>query len=201
MMIRRLRIIPWIACLLTASCGGTGQDLTSSDFSGMTVDTLQLAATPATFPIPSPASTSTKETVPFESLLDTATPDLPAPETVLPAANASSCTDGLAYMGDLTYPDKVKVLAGQPMEKRWKVRNDGSCDWGPDYRFRWISGTLPTTQVEQALYPAAAGSEAVIAVRLTAPAAAGEYISWWQAVSPSGVPFGDMLSVDLIVTP
>ena len=104
-------------------------------------------------------------------------------------------------MGDLTYPDKVKVLAGQPLEKRWKVRNSGTCDWGPDYRFRWISGSLPATQAEQALNPAVGGSEAVVAIRLTAPAAEGEYISWWQAVSPSGVLFGDMLSVDLIVTP
>jgi len=112
------------------------------------------------------------------------------------------CTDNLSYMGDLTFPDRSKVLPGQPVEKRWKVRNSGTCDWGPDYRFRWMSGSMPPAgQADWALYPAIAGSEAVLRLTVTAPAAAGEYLSWWQAVSPSGEPFGDMLSIDILVSP
>ncbi len=140
------------------------------------------------------------ETIPLENLLATEAPDFP-PTAALPAAAiAGPCLDGLAYMGDLTYPDKGKVLPGQPLEKQWKVRNSGSCDWGPDYRFRWINGSLPSDQAEEALYPAVAGSEAVITIHLTAPIAAGEYVAWWQAISPGGMPFGEMLSIDVIVT-
>ena len=103
-------------------------------------------------------------------------------------------------MGDLTYPDRTKVLPGLPLEKRWKVRNSGLCDWGPEYRFRWIGGTKLAAQDEFALYPAAAGSEAVIAIPMTAPSAPGEYTSDWRAISPLGVPFGDTLYIDIIVT-
>jgi hypothetical protein len=110
--------------------------------------------------------------------------------------------DNLSYMGDLTFPDRSKVLPGQPVEKRWKVRNSGTCDWGPDYRFRWMSGSMmPAAQADWALYPAIAGSEAVLQLKVTAPATAGEYLSWWQAVSPSGEPFGDMLSINILVSP
>jgi hypothetical protein len=112
-----------------------------------------------------------------------------------------SCSDGLAFMGDLTYPDRTKVLPGLPLEKRWKVRNSGLCDWAPEYRFRWTGGTKLATQDEFALYPAVAGSEAVIAIPMTAPSAAGEYTSDWRAFSPLGVPFGDTLYIDIIVTP
>jgi hypothetical protein len=111
-----------------------------------------------------------------------------------------SCTNGLTFMGDLTYPDRTKVQRGQPLEKRWKVRNSGQCDWGPEYRFRWTGGAKLATQDEFALYPAAAGSEAVIVISMIAPAAPGEHISDWRAFSPLGVPFGDTLYIDIIVT-
>ena len=110
-----------------------------------------------------------------------------------------SCTDGLTFLGDLTYPDRTKVHPGERIEKSWKVRNSGECDWGPEYRFRWGAGTHLTGQDEFALYPASAGSEAAIVIPMIAPSAPGEYSSDWRAVSPLGVPFGDTLYIDIIV--
>ncbi len=112
-----------------------------------------------------------------------------------------SCTNGLTYLGDLTFPDRTKVLPGQPLEKSWKVRNSGQCDWGPEYRFRWTGGTHLASQDEFALYPAAAGSEAALVIPMIAPTAPGEYTSDWRAFSPLGVPFGDSLYIDIIVAP
>jgi hypothetical protein len=112
-----------------------------------------------------------------------------------------ACADGLTFLGDVSYPDRTKVAAGQPLEKRWKVRNSGQCDWGPEYRFRWTGGTKFAAQDEFALFPAAAGGEAVIVIPMTAPSAAGEYTSDWRAVSPLGLPFGDPLYIDIIVAP
>jgi hypothetical protein len=131
------------------------------------------------------------------------TTEIPSP-TVTPFFTATplpfgACADGLSFVGDLTYPDRTKVAPGQPLEKRWKVRNSGQCDWGPEYRFRWTGGIRLTTQDEFALYPAAAGSEAVIVIPMIAPAAVGEYTSDWRAVSPLGVPFGDALYINIIV--
>ena len=103
-------------------------------------------------------------------------------------------------MGDLTFPDRASVLPGQILEKKWKVRNGGSCDWGPEYRFRWVGGVELSTRREFALFPAAAGSEAVVSITLSAPLAPGEYISSFRAFSPLGVAFGDTLYIDVVVT-
>jgi hypothetical protein len=92
-------------------------------------------------------------------------------------------------------------LPGQRLEKNWKVRNSGQCDWGPEYRFQWTGGTQLAAQDEFALYPAAAGSEAAIVIPMIAPTAPGEYISDWRAFSPLGVAFGDSLYIDIIVAP
>jgi hypothetical protein len=113
---------------------------------------------------------------------------------------ALSCSDSLVFMGDLTFPDRARVGPGQLLEKQWKVRNSGSCDWGPEYRFRWVGGAELSPQKEIALFPAVAGSEAVIALFLTAPAQPGEYISNWRAFSPRGTAFGDTLYIDVVVS-
>jgi hypothetical protein len=121
----------------------------------------------------------------------------------IPAATPpafGSCSDNLIFMGDLTYPDRAPVLPGQILEKKWKVRNGGSCDWGPDYRFRWMDGAELSARREFALFPAAAGSEAVISILLTAPLAPGEYISSFRAFSPLGKAFGDTLYIDVVVS-
>jgi hypothetical protein len=121
----------------------------------------------------------------------------------IPAASEpalGSCSDNLIFMGDLTYPDRAPVLAGQALEKQWKVRNGGGCDWGPQYRFRWVGGTEFSARKEYALFPAAAGSEAVISILLTAPLVPGEFISSFRAFSPLGIAFGDTLYIDVVVS-
>jgi hypothetical protein len=128
---------------------------------------------------------------------------LPSP-TEYPVSTATplpfgACTNGLAFLGDTTFPDRTKVLPGQPLDKSWKVRNSGQCDWGPEYRFAWTGGYHLAAQDAFALYPAAAGSEAEIVIPMIAPTAPGEYTSDWRAVSPLGVPFGDSLYIDIIV--
>jgi hypothetical protein len=120
----------------------------------------------------------------------------------IPAASQpafGSCSDNLIFMGDLTFPDRAPVLAGQALEKKWKVRNGGLCDWAPEYRFRWVGGTVLSARREFALFPAAAGSEAVVSIMLTAPLIPGEYVSSFRAFSPLGVAFGDTLYIDVIV--
>jgi hypothetical protein len=120
------------------------------------------------------------------------------PSEVKPAFE--SCSDSLIFMGDLSFPDRTTVLPGQAMEKKWKVRNAGLCDWGPEYRFRWVGGAVLSERKEFALYPAAAGSEAIVSIPLTAPLAAGEYISSYRAFSPLGAAFGDTLYIDVVVS-
>ena len=155
----------------------------------------------AGFPVPNLESTPVWTPADAYST-DATSLETPQGGTALPAGSDSglSCADNLTFMGDLTYPDRTKVAPGQSIEKRWKVRNSGTCDWGPAYRFRWAGGTELSPRQEIALYPAVAGSEAAVAVLLTAPAEPGRYVSNWRAHSPAGIPFGDVLYIDIVVS-
>jgi hypothetical protein len=179
-----------LALLAACQTGPSGTAATGSDFRPTSTGSAATISSPGLI---ERASAETQAGTPF---------DLPSPETGFPLATTSSfdsCSDNLTFMGDLTYPDRAKVLPDQLLEKRWKVRNSGSCDWGPEYRFRWVEGTPLSSQQEFALYPAVAGSEAVIGILLTAPSMPGEYISNWRAISPLGVAFGDTLYIDVVV--
>ncbi len=148
---------------------------------------------------PEPSFKRTTEFTPIQAVTELF-PEESAEETMAVTSLAfGSCTNNLIFMGDLTYPDRTSVSPGQILEKKWKVRNAGSCDWGPEHRFRWAGGVELSTHKEFALFPAAAGSEAVVSILLTAPLASGEYISSFRAFSPRGVAFGDTLYIDVVV--
>jgi hypothetical protein len=119
---------------------------------------------------------------------------LPTPTLALPV-----CQDNLTFIEDLTVPDGTYVDPGVVLDKRWKVRNSGSCNWDEAYRFKLIDGPEMSTHPEQALFPARSGSEAVIRLVFIAPLEPGRYRSAWQAFSPAGEAFGDPVYIEIIV--
>jgi hypothetical protein len=118
----------------------------------------------------------------------------PTPTLALPV-----CQDNLSFVEDVTVPDGTYVDPGVVLDKRWKVRNSGTCNWDESYRFKLIDGPEMSTQPEQALFPARSGSEAVIRLVFIAPLEPGRYRSAWQAFSPSGEAFGDPIYIEIIV--
>jgi len=106
------------------------------------------------------------------------------------------------FVDDLTIPDRSDVEPGAELDKRWEVRNSGSCDWDNDYRLVRIGSDRDYRLVrigsdrfigvdEIALFPARAGKNAVWQVVLTIPSEPGEYIGRWQALAPEGQLFGE----------
>jgi len=128
----------------------------------------------------------------------TPTPEL-APSFVAPTPTNPPCTDNLRYLEDQTIPDGSLVSAGEGLDKRWLVENNGSCNWGKDYRLKLISGFDLGAAPEQALYPARSGSQATIRIVFGAPAEPGIYRSAWQASNPAGQPFGDPIFIEVQV--
>jgi hypothetical protein len=112
---------------------------------------------------------------------------------------AQVCRDNLTYLDDLTIKDGTVITAGAQLDKRWKVENSGTCNWNQHYRMKLIAGSEMGAPAEQALYPARSGSQAVIRIVFTAPAAPGNYRSAWQAYNPAGDPFGDPFFIDIVV--
>ncbi len=132
------------------------------------------------------------------------------PPTVAPVATSTStpastptravdCTDTLSFESDITIPDGTEVKPGQELDKRWQVRNNGSCDWNEKYSIHLIAGKSLGSPSVQSLFPARSGSAAVIRMLLTAPSQAGTYRSAWQAYNLADQPFGDPFYIEVVV--
>ncbi len=137
-------------------------------------------------------------------------PPLPAtPQQAAPTAPAAppaeatpptpACTNGLTYLEDLTIPDGTVVAPGATLDKQWRVRNSGTCNWDARYHLRLVDGVAMGAGEEVPLYPARAGAEAVLRIQFTAPEEPGVYISTWQAVDPQGRFFGDPIYIQIRV--
>jgi len=122
-----------------------------------------------------------------------------APTSAVTATQPVDCTNTLSFDSDITIPDGTEVKPGQEIDKRWQVRNNGSCDWNDQYSIHIIAGESMGSPEVQALFPARSGSAAVIRMILLAPAEPGTYRSAWQAFTPDDQPFGDPFYIEIIV--
>lgn len=111
-----------------------------------------------------------------------------------------NCTNDLEYSADLTVPDGTQFDPGVLIEKDWKVKNSGTCNWNNTYTLRLISGSSMGIEPTQALIPARNGTEAVVRIEFIAPQDSGRYEATWQAFGPDGEAFGEWLSVSIVVT-
>ncbi len=109
------------------------------------------------------------------------------------------CSNDLVFLDDLTIPDGTVVEPGQRLDKRWKVQNNGTCNWDDRYRVKLIAGPNLGVPVQQALYPALSGTEIVIRMIFIAPEDPGNYRSAWQAFDPQDNPFGHPFFIDFQV--
>lgn len=162
----------------------------------------QLETTPVPDAEPSPFASPTRQPtiVPTQFQLPTNPPtETPTPIPISPSTTPD-CLDGLVFLSDVTVPDGTIVSPGEKIDKRWQVKNSGTCNWGPGYQIRRISGDELGITSPLGLFPARNGAKAVIQIIFTAPDEAGAYRSAWQAYNPKGEAFGDPIFVDFIVT-
>jgi hypothetical protein len=133
------------------------------------------------------------------------TPPVPVTPQVSPTIQEARptttpvCIDSLLFLEDITIPDGSQVNPGNLLDKRWLIKNNGSCNWDEEYRVKLISGADLGVPIEQALYPARSGSEVSLRIVFSAPQEPGYYQSAWQAFNPKDVPFGDPFYIDILV--
>ncbi len=119
--------------------------------------------------------------------------------TIFPTTNPADCVNDLTFLEDLTIPDNMFSTFGLALDKQWLVENSGTCHWNSAYRLRNIGGAALGAPEEIALYPARAGTQAILRVLFTAPFAEGVYESAWQAIDANGNPFGDPIYIRVAV--
>ncbi len=128
----------------------------------------------------------------------TATSNQQPAGTQVPAATIA-CSNNLTLVESLSIPDQSVVQPGQSLDKRWLVENSGSCNWDARYRLKLVYGVDLGATTEQAIYPARSGADVTLRILFTAPPEAGKYQSSWQAFDPQGQPFGDPLTLVVLV--
>jgi hypothetical protein len=121
--------------------------------------------------------------------------------TDLPPTPTPDCEADLVFVKDGTIPDGTAFPPGATMDKRWIVKNEGTCNWDSRYRVRLVSGPSLGADDEFALFPARSGSEAEIHIEFVAPLEPGFFRSSWQAYDPEGESFGQLFFIEIEVDP
>jgi len=118
------------------------------------------------------------------------------------AVLGDSCNNSV-YIADVTYPDNTVVKPGTDFNKVWRVQNTGTCLWDDGYKLAFIAGDRALDPTSFAFTDSAdfvsGGETADLGVDLTAPLAEGTYSATWRMQSDSGVFFGTMLTVVIVV--
>jgi hypothetical protein len=135
-----------------------------------------------------PVATNTSQPITQPAAPTATQPGQPIPNT---GANGAGCN--LAYFeADLNYVDDTEVPAGTNFDKKWRLRNNGSCTWTSSYRVIFVSGDAMggagSTQLTNGTV--APGSSVDVSVNLTAPAAAGTYRGNFKLQAADGTTFG-----------
>lgn len=110
-----------------------------------------------------------------------------------------SCINSMTFVSDVTITDGHQVSPGEHFRKTWRVYNNGTCAWTPQYSFVYVSGdqmsgnniNIPTT--------VAMGQTFDISVDLIAPSNPGTYKGYWQMRAPQGTNFGETIWVKVRV--
>lgn len=122
-----------------------------------------------------------------------------APIIIPTPVTPTTCINSMTFVGDVTITDGHQVSPGEHFRKTWRVYNNGTCTWTPQYSFVYVSGnqmsgnniSIPTT--------VAMGQTIDLSVDLIAPSAPGTYKGYWQMRAPQGTNFGETIWVKVRV--
>jgi hypothetical protein len=92
---------------------------------------------------------------------------------------------------DITVPDNTNIPAGDQFKKTWRLRNDGTCTWTPQYDLVFRDGVSMNGPAAVPLVgEVPPGADVDLSVDLTAPNANGTYRGNWMLRDANDVLFG-----------
>lgn len=105
-----------------------------------------------------------------------------------PTSTPKPCNKGFLVNEDPQ--DNADFNGGDDFDKRWRIRNDGTCTWTTSYKFEFKDGSKMGGQASQNLPQNVAPGETIdIIIDQTAPGSTGTYRGNWQIVDGNGVAF------------
>ncbi len=108
----------------------------------------------------------------------------------LPVVESPTCLDKAAFFEDVTIPDNTVLRPGSTFIKTWKLRNEGTCTWGPDYAVVLADGNPLGAPTTSPLSPIEPDKVFEFSLEMTAPTEPGEYVANYQFRNPQGTDFG-----------
>ncbi len=108
------------------------------------------------------------------------------PETPIPT-NTVDCTNSAVFVADVTIPDNSEIPLGTAFTKTWRVKNTGTCIWGPDYTLSHYSGDRMLAQPSVPLDVTFPDQTLDISIELRALGAAGTQQGYFVIKNPAGL--------------
>ncbi|MDX1522166.1 MAG: NBR1-Ig-like domain-containing protein, partial [Anaerolineae bacterium] len=156
--------------------------------SGSPVPTLSPVATTTTQAITADADTIT---LPSPTISPT-----PLPTIVVPA----NCENKARFVTDVTVDDGEQFPQARPFDKIWRVRNEGTCPWGPGYTIRFLNGDNFGVESRVPVTVETNPDETSdLTVPMIAPDEEGSYRGVWQLYDLNGQPFGPTMYLEIEV--
>ncbi len=171
-------------CLSDLLTDGTAQGIADRFFSDDYMGEMPLIHWAAKTAVPEPTPTPDPNDIPIAEV-----------DVVEPA----NCTNVMTYVTDVSIPDGQQISSGNAFTKIWRIRNDGTCIWTPDYLLSFASGNPMggmTRYLGSTVYP---GEVTDISVSLVAPADPGSYQGYWQLKTPQSYDISDPVWVRITV--
>ena len=103
----------------------------------------------------------------------------------------------MRFVKDVVGHDGSKYIPSETFIRAWRVRNDGLTDWPSGCKFKCINGDFEGEDVELPMMKV--GEEHDIVVTMKTPEREGRYKSFWRAVDPEGMRFGQKVWADISV--
>lgn len=158
-------------------------------------------STPPEMVTSSPGLAPTATTALATPIVITATPGFsasataPQPTPKPTSTTVAACTNKATFVKDVTIPDGTAISPGKSFTKTWRVRNDGTCTWGPEgdglFALAFAGGSRlggpSQVKLPDNVEP---GNTLTVSVDLTAPTTPGSYTSQWEFKLTDGSTIG-----------
>jgi uncharacterized protein YkwD len=171
-MRKKLLVVCLFVVLMTSACGTRSPAETAAP---------TVTETRAATAMEAPTVITTATETPSAQASATATPETPIP------TNSPDCTNSAAFVADVTIADNDIVPAGTSFTKTWRVRNTGTCIWGPGYTLSHYSDETMLAPASVPLSVTLPNQTVDISVDLTASSADGKHTAFFVIKNPAGL--------------
>jgi hypothetical protein len=115
-----------------------------------------------------------------------------------PTSSPAHCNNS-TFIKDITIPDGTQIEPGSSFNKKWKIKNTGSCGWTRKYSLQFASGNRMAGETTYLTTWVPPDQTIVVSVELIAPEIEGTYTGYWILTDSNGTAFGNYFYLKIVV--